>query len=61
MEKYVDLKQKEIVFQEGEWVYLRLQPFRQLSMAHHRSGKLASRFYRPFQITHHVRSVAYRL
>ncbi|XP_059458363.1 uncharacterized protein LOC132187956 [Corylus avellana] len=32
MKRYADLKRTERSFQEGDWVYLRLQPYRQLSL-----------------------------
>lgn len=45
----------------GEWLYLRLQPYRQSSVARRRNLKLVPRFYGPFQIIHRVGEVAYRL
>jgi hypothetical protein len=48
-------------FQPGDWVYLRLQPYRQKSMALHRNLKLAPRFYSPFQVIRRLVSVACEL
>uniref|UniRef100_A0A2N9ER56 Integrase catalytic domain-containing protein n=1 Tax=Fagus sylvatica TaxID=28930 RepID=A0A2N9ER56_FAGSY len=47
-------------FQVGDWVYLRLQPFKQRSM-HQKMGKLAPRFYGPYQILERIGAVAYKL
>ncbi|KAF5471875.1 hypothetical protein F2P56_008639 [Juglans regia] len=54
-------KRVEQQFSEGDWVYLRLQPYRQASLATRRNMKLSPRFYGPFQITKRVGVVAYRL
>lgn len=45
----------------GEWVYLCLQPYRQISISQHRELKLAPRYYGQFQITQKIGSVAYKL
>jgi hypothetical protein len=50
MKKYADLKRTERVFKEGDWVFLRLQPYRQMSVAWRRNLKLSPRFYGPFLI-----------
>jgi hypothetical protein len=61
MKKYADLKRSERTFEVGTWVYLRLQPYRQMSVTIRRSLKLSPRFYGPFQIIQKVGTVAYRL
>jgi hypothetical protein len=61
MRMYVDLKCTKRVFKEGDWVYLRLQPYRQMSVAWRRSLKLSSRFYGPFLILRKIGIVAYHL
>ncbi|KAL4582981.1 hypothetical protein LXL04_007545 [Taraxacum kok-saghyz] len=48
-------------FQVGEFVYLRLRIYRQLSAHHRPSHKLAKRYFGPFQITEKIGMVAYRL
>jgi hypothetical protein len=42
-------------------VYLRLQLYRQSSVAHHRALKLSPRFYGPFRVVCRVGKVAYEL
>jgi hypothetical protein len=60
MKSQADKHRLERSFQVGEWVFLRLQPFRQKSVSR-KHGKLAARFYGPFQIVEKVGAVAYRL
>lgn len=50
MKKYVDLKRKEMEFEEGKWVSLKLQPYRQQSIVFRKSLKLSKRFYGPYKI-----------
>jgi hypothetical protein len=57
---YVDDKRRDVVFQEGDYVYLKVSPIRGL----HRfkvKGKLSPRFIGPFKILERVGEVAYRL
>jgi len=61
MKKYADLKRTDRNFEVGTWVYLRLQPYRQMSVAFRRSLKISPRFYGPFLILQKIGKVAYRL
>ncbi|KAM0929344.1 hypothetical protein ACQ4PT_001454 [Festuca glaucescens] len=61
MKSQADKHRTERHFDEGEWVYLKLQPYVQTSVAHQGSRKLAFRFYGPFQIIQKVGKVAYKL
>lgn len=61
MKQQADLKRTELEFQIGNWVYLKLHPYRQKSLVHRPSHKLAPRFYGPFQISTKISPVAYRL
>ena len=60
MKLYADRNRRNVSFQVGDWVYLRLRPYRQLSLRPHYS-KLAKRFYGPYQILERIGHVAYRL
>ena len=61
MKKFADLKRTERSFNSGDWVYLRLQPYKQQTVAQRRNMKLSPRFYGPFKVVERVGSVAYKL
>ncbi|KAK9189481.1 hypothetical protein WN943_018078 [Citrus x changshan-huyou] len=61
MKSQADLKRQEVSFKVGDYVYLKLQPYRQTSVAFRASMKLAPRFFGPYQIIGKVGTVAYRL
>ena len=56
-----DRHHREQEFEVGESVYLKLQPFQQLSIRVRGNLKLSSRFYRPYHVLDRVGKVAYRL
>nr|GEV52472.1 hypothetical protein [Tanacetum cinerariifolium] len=57
----VDWKRRDVQFQVGDLVYLKLRPYRQVIMARKLCLKLTLRFYGPFEIVDRVGDVAYRL
>ena len=59
--KQADKGRTDREYKEGEWVYLKLQPFRQVSMQRKKNGKLAYKYFGPFKILKRVGSVAYQL
>lgn len=61
MKHYADKKRSEREFNEGEEVFLKLQPYKQHSLKDSRVEKLAARFYGPYTITKKVGKVAYKL
>ena len=63
MKRTADTKWREVDYEVGNWVLLKLRPYRQRSAkdAQHNSGKLAKRFYGPFKILERIGKVAYRL
>ena len=56
-----DCHRCELEFAPGDFVYLRLQPFRQLSVRTRGNQKLSPRFYGPYQVMERLGTVAYRI
>lgn len=56
-----DAKKIERTFEEGDLVLLKLQLYRQSSVAVQRWLKLAPKYYGPFEIEKKIRSIAYKL
>ncbi|KAG8485968.1 hypothetical protein CXB51_019316 [Gossypium anomalum] len=57
---YADLKRKEIEFQVGDKLFLKVSPWKKV-LRFGRKGKLGPRFIGPYEIIEKVRPVAYRL
>ncbi|KAA0045026.1 Transposon Ty3-G Gag-Pol polyprotein [Cucumis melo var. makuwa] len=61
MKKYADPKRRDVEYQVGDLVFLRIRPYRQLSLRRKRNEKLSPKFFRPYKILETVGSVAYKL
>lgn len=61
MKFFADKRRTEREFVVGDWVYLKLQPYRQTSLALRRNLKLSSKYYGPYLILEKVGLVAYKL
>nr|KYP44660.1 Retrotransposable element Tf2 [Cajanus cajan] len=61
MEAYANQHRREVSFVHGDWVLLRLQPHRQISLRNQKQHKLSRRFHGPFQVERRIGTVAYQL
>uniref|UniRef100_A0A2N9H589 Tf2-1-like SH3-like domain-containing protein n=1 Tax=Fagus sylvatica TaxID=28930 RepID=A0A2N9H589_FAGSY len=61
MKQVYDRRHREKDYAVGDWVYLRLQPYRQTSISLRKNLKLAPRYYGPFKILRRIGAVAYKL
>ena len=60
MKAHADKHRTDVVFAEGDMVFVKLQPYRQASLAgeYH---KLSKKYYRPYKISKRIGQVAYVL
>ncbi|WVZ16861.1 hypothetical protein V8G54_009843 [Vigna mungo] len=61
MKHYAYLKRRDISYEVGDLVYVRLRPYRQQSLSGSSYHKLSKRFYGPYKILARIGTVAFQL
>ena len=61
MKERADSKHREVQWSVGEFVYVKLRPYQQSSLARRVNARLSPRFYGPFKILQNICPVAYKL
>ena len=61
MKRFADTKRTDLSFQVGDYVFVKLQPYRQISLKLQRNHKLGLRYFGPFKILEKIGNVAYHL
>ena len=61
MRKQADQHRTKREYEEGDQVFVRLQPYKQLSLKQGGKNKLAPKFYGPYWITTNISQVVYEL
>lgn len=61
MKKQAENYKSQVEFNEGDWVLLKLEPYRQKSIHKREIQNLSRRYFGPFQILKIMGSVAYKL
>jgi hypothetical protein len=61
MNKNEDKHRVERRFSSGDWVYIKIQTYRQIIIGGVRNQKLSPKFYGPFEVIKYVGHVTYKL
>lgn len=61
IKRFADMKRSELTFKEGDWVFVKLQPYRQNSVLLHRNQQLGMKYFGPFRVAQCIGAMAYKL